>query len=213
MLARCLRRLGSAPFVRSHSIERDRPHNTEEEAARVKKLTKSSPSAAHAQTKSHSLEPSDPSAPVSEVIRRRILRSGARFHCNDNISEFIRQDELPLLVDEVAQRMQGVLRHLRALKIAQPRLFTVFAAHWSSTRSTITTPLPQRAAWPRCSSWRRFLGATACCPTFTRPAHARYFLVDFGNTAQLPPSITAFPNVGYQSLCVLSALPLPSPTS
>ena len=167
MLARCLRRLGSAPFVRSHSIERDRPHK-EEEAARVKKLTKSSPSAAHAQTKSHSLEPSDPSAPVSEVIRRRILRSGARFHCNDNISEFIRQDELPLLVDEVAQRMQGVLRHTRALKIALPRLFTAFAAHWSSTRSTITTPLQQRAAWPRCSLWRRSLAATACSPTLTR---------------------------------------------
>lgn len=49
---------------------------------------------------------------LSEVIRERIKEAGARFHSNDNISEFINEGELDLLVDEVTCQMQGVLNAL-----------------------------------------------------------------------------------------------------
>jgi GTP cyclohydrolase I len=50
---------------------------------------------------------------ISEVIRARIKAANARFHCNDNIAEFIEsEDEIDELVDEVAERFQGVLTSL-----------------------------------------------------------------------------------------------------
>jgi len=50
--------------------------------------------------------------PLSVVIRRRIQAQNARFHANDNISEFIKPGELEGLVDEVAQKMEVVLESL-----------------------------------------------------------------------------------------------------
>ena len=51
--------------------------------------------------------------PMSQVIRERIKNAGARFHANDNIAEFIEDDdEIDLLVDEVASKFQGVLNSL-----------------------------------------------------------------------------------------------------
>ena len=52
------------------------------------------------------------STPLSTVIRKRIQEKKARFHANDNISEFIEPGELDRLVDEVANKMQGVLESL-----------------------------------------------------------------------------------------------------
>lgn len=51
---------------------------------------------------------------LSEIIRDRIKnhRTEHRFHANDNISEFIKEGELDLLVDEVAEKFQGVLSSL-----------------------------------------------------------------------------------------------------
>lgn len=49
---------------------------------------------------------------LSEVIRKRIKREGARFHANDNISAFLKPGELDMLVDEVTHKMQGVLESL-----------------------------------------------------------------------------------------------------
>jgi GTP cyclohydrolase I len=49
---------------------------------------------------------------ISEVIRERIKKYGARYHCNDNISEFINDDEIEQLVDEVTEQFQGVLSSL-----------------------------------------------------------------------------------------------------
>ena len=50
---------------------------------------------------------------ISEVIRARIKAANARFHCNDNIAEFIEdEEEIDQLVDEVAERFQGVLSSL-----------------------------------------------------------------------------------------------------
>ena len=50
--------------------------------------------------------------PLSVIIRRRIEAQKARFHANDNIAAFIQPGELEGLVDEVAQKMQGVLESL-----------------------------------------------------------------------------------------------------
>jgi GTP cyclohydrolase I len=47
--------------------------------------------------------------PVSVKIRERIQAARKRFHSNDNIAEFIEPGELEKLLDEVEQKMQGVL--------------------------------------------------------------------------------------------------------
>jgi len=51
---------------------------------------------------------------ISQVIRDRIKNhsSQPRFFANDNIAEFIHEGELDLLVDEVAEKFQGVLNSL-----------------------------------------------------------------------------------------------------
>jgi GTP cyclohydrolase I len=54
----------------------------------------------------------DNGVPLSQVIRKRILAQKARFHANDNIAEFIKPDEIEGLVDEVADKLQGVLESL-----------------------------------------------------------------------------------------------------
>src|SRR5689334_6820343 len=51
-------------------------------------------------------------APVSERIRARLQRAGRRFHANDNIHDLIEEGELDQLIDEVRERMQGVLEAL-----------------------------------------------------------------------------------------------------
>ncbi len=54
----------------------------------------------------------DEGTPVSVKIRERIQAARKRFHANDNIAEFIRPGELELLLDEVEQKMKGVLGSL-----------------------------------------------------------------------------------------------------
>jgi len=51
----------------------------------------------------------DHGVPVSVKIRERIQAARKRFHSNDNIAEFIQPGELDLLLDEVAEKMKGVL--------------------------------------------------------------------------------------------------------
>lgn len=50
--------------------------------------------------------------PVSARIRARIQRAGQRFHANDNIAAFLEPGELDALVDEVEEKMKGVLASL-----------------------------------------------------------------------------------------------------
>ena len=50
--------------------------------------------------------------PVSTKIRERILASRKRFNANDNISQFVEPGELALLLDEVEEKMKGVLASL-----------------------------------------------------------------------------------------------------
>jgi GTP cyclohydrolase I len=50
--------------------------------------------------------------PVSERIRDRIRRAGRRFNANDNIASHIEPGEVEELIDEVADKMKGVLESL-----------------------------------------------------------------------------------------------------
>ncbi|MDD2808652.1 GTP cyclohydrolase I [Rhodoferax sp.] len=56
--------------------------------------------------------PEDIGTPVSVKIRERIAVSRKRFHANDNIADFIQPGELELLLDEVEEKMKGVLSSL-----------------------------------------------------------------------------------------------------
>ena len=47
--------------------------------------------------------------PVSVKIRERLKQAQQRFHANDNIADFIEPGELEALLDEVQEKMQGVL--------------------------------------------------------------------------------------------------------
>lgn len=48
----------------------------------------------------------------SETIRNRLKNSGKKFYCNDNISEVMEGIDIDALVDEVADKMKGVLESL-----------------------------------------------------------------------------------------------------
>jgi GTP cyclohydrolase I len=54
----------------------------------------------------------DEGTPVSVKIRERIGAARKRFHANDNIADFIQTGELELLLDEVEEKMKGVLSSL-----------------------------------------------------------------------------------------------------
>ena len=49
---------------------------------------------------------------ISDEIRKRLQEAGERFHCNDNISKYIKEGELDLLQDEVEKKFQDVLNTL-----------------------------------------------------------------------------------------------------
>ena len=51
----------------------------------------------------------DEGTPVSVRIRERLAASRKRYYANDNIAEFIEPGELEKLLDEVEEKMQGVL--------------------------------------------------------------------------------------------------------
>jgi GTP cyclohydrolase I len=57
-------------------------------------------------------EANDAGVPVSIKIRERLQASRKRFHANDNIADFIEPGELDKLLDEVADKMKGVLSSL-----------------------------------------------------------------------------------------------------
>ena len=51
----------------------------------------------------------DEGVPVSVKIRERLKAARQRFHSNDNIADYIQPGELEQLLDEVTEKMQGVL--------------------------------------------------------------------------------------------------------
>jgi GTP cyclohydrolase I len=54
----------------------------------------------------------DEGTPISVKIRERVQAARKRFHANDNIADFIEPGDLDLLLDEVEQKMKGVLSSL-----------------------------------------------------------------------------------------------------
>ena len=54
----------------------------------------------------------DKGTPISVVIRNRLKDARKRFHANDNISAYIEPGELGQLLDDVEQKMKGVLESL-----------------------------------------------------------------------------------------------------
>ncbi|WP_343729514.1 GTP cyclohydrolase I [Duganella sp.] len=90
--------------------------------------------------------------PVSERIRARLMRDGARFHANDNIASYIEPGELDALLDEVSQRMQGVLESLvidtvsdhnsqdTARRVAKMYLQEVFGGRYTPAPSVTEFP-------------------------------------------------------------------------
>ena len=54
----------------------------------------------------------DEGTPVSVKIRERIAAARKRYNANDNIAQFIEPGELELLLDEVDEKMKGVLSSL-----------------------------------------------------------------------------------------------------
>ncbi len=54
----------------------------------------------------------DHGTPMSVKIRERILAARKRYHANDNIADFIQPGELDLLLDEVTEKMKGVLESM-----------------------------------------------------------------------------------------------------
>ena len=54
----------------------------------------------------------DEGTPVSVKIRERLLAARKRFNANDNIADFLEPGELELLLDEVEEKMKGVLSSL-----------------------------------------------------------------------------------------------------
>ena len=54
----------------------------------------------------------DEGIPVSVKIRERVLAARKRFNANDNIAQFIQPGELEKLLDEVEEKMKGVLSSL-----------------------------------------------------------------------------------------------------
>lgn len=66
----------------------------------------------HAERFGQEVTATDTPTPVSELIRARLIADNVQFHCNDNISQYVSEAERELLVDEVTEKMEAVLRSL-----------------------------------------------------------------------------------------------------
>jgi GTP cyclohydrolase I len=58
---------------------------------------------------SPAVDSQDHGTPMSVKIRERIVAARKRYNANDNIADFIHPGELDLLLDEVTEKMKGVL--------------------------------------------------------------------------------------------------------
>ncbi len=94
----------------------------------------------------------DEGTPVSVKIRERLVAARKRFNANDNISDFIEPGELERLLDEVEEKMQGVLSSLvidterdhntdqTARRVAKMYLNEVFRGRYVSSPSITEFP-------------------------------------------------------------------------
>jgi len=94
--------------------------------------------------------------PTSTRIRERIIHSGQRFHANDNIAAFLEPGDLEELVDEVTDKMKGVLESLvidtqsdhntqdTARRVAKMYLTEVFRGRYMSAPALTEFPNIER---------------------------------------------------------------------
>ena len=95
-------------------------------------------------------------APVSQLIRARLEAAGQRFNANDNIAAFIEPGEMDALLEEVAEKMQGVLDSLvidtsgdhntrdTARRMARMYLREVFAGRYAKAPTITEFPNASR---------------------------------------------------------------------
>lgn len=55
---------------------------------------------------------SEPKPPVSERIKEKLMNSGVRYWANDNIADFITEEEKSELIDELTTKFEGVIDSL-----------------------------------------------------------------------------------------------------
>ena len=89
---------------------------------------------------------------ISNIIKQRLKQANARFHSNDNISEYINPGELELLQDEVARKLQLVLNSLvidtkndhntreTAKRVAKMYIHEIFAGRFFPTPKVTAFP-------------------------------------------------------------------------
>ena len=94
--------------------------------------------------------------PVSAQIRARLQAAGQRFNANDNIAAFIEPGEMDALLEEVAEKMQGVLDSLvidtssdhntqaTARRMARMYLREVFAGRYAKAPTITEFPNASR---------------------------------------------------------------------
>ena len=74
--------------------------------------------------------------PASERIRYRLVGAQRRYHANDNISAYVREGELDELRDEVASRLQEVLKATQPDKSQMVKAIDVIGLHIKALHST-----------------------------------------------------------------------------
>ena len=128
---------------------------TKQPAPKKPRPKTASPRKAPSKSDARASKKSDDGVPLSQVIRQRITASKVRFHANDNIAEFIEPGEVDGLVQEVAQKLQGVLESLvidtksdhntrgTALRVAKMYINEVFHGRY--------TPQPSLTKFPNIS--------------------------------------------------------------
>ena len=89
---------------------------------------------------------------ISNIIKQRLKQANARFHSNDNISEYINPGELELLQYEVARKLQLVLNSLvidtkndhntreTAKRVAKMYIHEIFAGRFLPTPKVTAFP-------------------------------------------------------------------------
>jgi GTP cyclohydrolase I len=93
-----------------------------------------------------------PPEPVSKTIRKRVEEAGKRYWAGDNIAEFIQEGEREKLIEELAQKFEGVLDSLIIDQTTDPnsqgtakRLAKMYINELMSGRYD---PIPNATAFP-----------------------------------------------------------------
>jgi len=100
---------------------------------------------------------------ISDVIRRRIIESGDSYLANHNISKYVNQDEIELLISEVTQKYEEVLKSLvidtekdhntqdTARRVAKMMVNEIFSGRYQ--------PMPAVTSFPNINSYEGIMVA------------------------------------------------------